>query len=57
MAVPKKRTSRAKQGSRRSHLALTPAALTKCANCGKLTAPHRACQHCGMYRGRQVSKV
>lgn len=57
MAVPKKRTSRAKRGSRRSHQALTPPTLVKCASCGKPTAPHRACSHCGMYRGRQVAKV
>ena len=55
MAVPKKRTSHAKQGSRRSHLALKPTTLIACSNCSKPTMPHRACKHCGMYKGRQVA--
>lgn len=35
---------------------LVKRAFTICSNpaCGKATPPHRACQHCGFYRGREV---
>jgi large subunit ribosomal protein L32 len=57
MAVPKKRTSRSRQGARRSHLALKPVTLIKCENCAKLRTSHAACRHCGFYRGRKLVKV
>ena len=57
MAVPKKRTSKATKGQRRSHDALQAVTLTVCTNCSKPTLPHHACQHCGFYKGRQVAKV
>jgi large subunit ribosomal protein L32 len=57
MAVPKKRTSHARQGTRRSHLALAVTAQLACPNCGKPMRSHQACPACGMYRGRKVVKV
>jgi large subunit ribosomal protein L32 len=57
MAVPKKRTTNASKGQRRSHHALSAPNLSACANCGKPTASHQACASCGMYRGRKVLKV
>jgi large subunit ribosomal protein L32 len=49
MANPKRRTSRARQGERRSHLALKTVQLNNCARCGSPTRPHRVCDNCGYY--------
>jgi large subunit ribosomal protein L32 len=57
MAVPKKRTTRAAQGQRRSHDALTAVDLTKCQSCSKPVQPHTVCMACGQYRGRKLLKV
>ncbi len=55
MAVPKRKTSKARKNSRRSTVwKLNTPALTVCPNCGQLTAAHKACTTCGMYKGRQV---
>ncbi|MGN1466904.1 MAG: 50S ribosomal protein L32 [Ruminococcus sp.] len=55
MAVPKRKTSKARKHSRRSTVwKLSAPALTVCPNCGQLTAAHKACTTCGMYKGRQV---
>lgn len=57
MAVPKKRTTRAAQGQRRSHDALQVTQLTACLSCGKEVRPHTVCPSCGSYRGRKLLKV
>ena len=54
MAVPKKKTSRAKQGARRSHHALGTFAHHECKNCGEQKRPHHVCPACGHYDGREV---
>ncbi|WP_424937335.1 MULTISPECIES: 50S ribosomal protein L32 [Bacteria] len=50
------RTSRSRTRHRRAHAKAGAPTLTVCANpaCGKATPPHRACPHCGSYRGREV---
>ncbi|MFF9075620.1 50S ribosomal protein L32 [Streptomyces sp. NPDC014735] len=50
------RTSRSRTRHRRAHWKASAPVLAPCTNsaCGKLTPPHRACQHCGFYRGREV---
>jgi len=57
MPVPKKKRSRSKRGSRRSHDHLKIPALSKCSHCGEPTAPHRVCMHCGFYKGKEVLAV
>lgn len=58
MAVPKRRTSRAKRDQRRAqHDRVTAPNLVSCPNCGDLMVPHRVCPSCGQYKGRQVEKV
>ena len=58
MAVPKRKTSKARRNSRRSSVwKLDAPALSRCSNCGELTAPHRVCKNCGFYKGVQVIKV
>lgn len=55
MANPKRRTSRARRGNRRSHLGLDRIQLVKCSHCGAALKPHTICAACGYYRGRQVT--
>lgn len=54
MAVPKRRTSRARQGKRRSHHHITPIQVQYCGQCNEPRLPHRVCTNCGHYQGREV---
>ena len=54
---PKKRIPRAAQGERRSHLALKPAALTRCPQCHNARLPHTACPTCGYYKTAEAVAV
>ena len=54
MPVPKKKTSRSKRDSRRSHDALSAPAFSTCPNCGEVKQPHRVCPECGYYKDEQV---
>jgi len=56
MAVPKSKVSKARRDKRRSsHWKLETPGLSKCAKCGELRMPHRACKACGTYNGREVT--
>ncbi len=57
MAVPKKKTSKARRDRRRSHHHIRVKALSVCPHCGSPMIPHRACFSCGWYKGRQVVEV
>ncbi len=57
MAVPKRKTSRARRDSRRSTHAVSIPTVSECAHCHSPKLPHRVCPNCGMYNGRQVGKV
>lgn len=57
MPVPKRKTSHSKRNKRRSHDALTAPAVGTCPDCGEHVVRHRACPHCGTYRGRKVLEV
>jgi large subunit ribosomal protein L32 len=56
MAVPKRKQSNARSGSRRAHDFLTPKQLHKCPKCGTMTPSHVVCPNanCGYYMGRQL---
>jgi large subunit ribosomal protein L32 len=54
MAVPKRKTSKAKRDKRRSHDALTDGNRSVCPDCGAPRQPHRVCPSCGKYRGRTI---
>jgi len=54
MAVPKRKTSKAKRDKRRSHDALTSQSRSACPNCGGTRQPHRVCPSCGHYKGRMI---
>jgi large subunit ribosomal protein L32 len=47
MAVPKRRTSKSRQGKRRSHLHKTVRQNAYCARCGEAIRPHFICSNCG----------
>ncbi len=59
MAVPKKRTSVRRKGLRRAgqHHKLYRKHTFTCSNCGATTLPHRICDTCGQYKGKQFLKV
>jgi large subunit ribosomal protein L32 len=53
-ALPKQRTSKARQGDRRAHHHLTLPQLVACPKCKKPRLSHHACPYCGTYRNRVV---
>ena len=54
MAVPKKRTSSARRDKRRATHKIGTPALKRCPRCHSPQRPHRVCQVCGTYAGREV---
>ena len=54
MAVPRKKVSRMKRGTRRSHDALTSPIYVEDKVSGDLRRPHHIDLKSGMYRGRQI---
>ncbi|MDO5026287.1 MAG: 50S ribosomal protein L32 [Tissierellia bacterium] len=58
MAVPKRKTSKAKTASRRaSSYKLNKATVVECPNCHETKLPHRVCPNCGYYDGKQIVEV
>lgn len=58
MAVPKKKTSKAKSRSRRaSAWTLSIPARSLCPQCHNAKLPHVVCPNCGWYKGRQAIEV
>jgi large subunit ribosomal protein L32 len=57
MAVPKRKTSKARRDKRRSHDALTAPAASTCPQCGGPRLPHRVCGSCGSYKGRTIVEI
>lgn len=56
MAVPKKRTGKAKQASRRANWKGSVPETTICKNCGAVVLTHTVCTECGQYKGSVASK-
>ena len=57
MAVPKRRVSKARRDKRRSNVwKMDAPELVKCPNCGESKRPHRICQSCGFYKGKEIVK-
>ena len=57
MALPKKKTAKARQRKRRSHMALRLPAMDYCPQCHSPKLAHHVCLTCGTYAGRQVLEV
>ena len=49
MAVPKRKTSKARKRKRRTHDSLVQPNLDKCPKCGAARVSHRVCPECGHY--------
>ncbi|MGE0605719.1 MAG: 50S ribosomal protein L32 [Pirellulales bacterium] len=54
MAVPKRRQSNAKTGSRRAHDFKKPRQTQSCPKCSTAVLSHVVCPNCGNYMGRVV---
>ncbi|NTW27908.1 MAG: 50S ribosomal protein L32 [Coriobacteriia bacterium] len=54
MAVPKRKTGRAKTNSRRSSHSLEATASSLCSQCHEPKVPHRVCPTCGFYNGKEI---
>ena len=52
MAVPKRKTSKAKAKSRKNHWRIEPKSITKCSNCSSPRLSHTVCPSCGYYKGK-----
>ncbi len=58
MAVPKRKTSKAKGRSRRAaNWKLERPSRSLCPRCGATKVPHVVCPNCGWYHGRQAVDV
>jgi len=57
MGLPAKRTTNSKRDMRRSHHALSAIVTGNCPKCSNPILAHRACTHCGFYRGREAVNV
>ena len=57
MAVPKRKTSKARRDSRRANWKLVIPGMVQCPQCHEYTMPHRACKACGYYKGKEVVKT
>jgi large subunit ribosomal protein L32 len=55
MAVPKRKTSKAKRDSRRApNMKKSAPALSECPQCHSMKLPHRVCPVCNYYDGRKI---
>lgn len=55
MAVPKRKTSKARRDSRRAaNSVMTAPQLGECPQCHSLVPPHTVCKMCGYYGGKPV---
>ncbi len=55
MAVPKRRQSKSKTRTRKSHnMKANVPGVIECPQCGEYKLPHRVCQNCGYYKDREI---
>lgn len=57
MALPKKRSSKARRDKRRTHKKLHSLNLTLCEKCSAPKLPHHVCPSCGKYKGIEVVAI
>ena len=57
MAVPKRRTSKARKRSRKANWKVALPGIVGCPQCHEAKLAHRVCKHCGYYDGKQVVTV
>ena len=54
MALPKRRTSKARKRIRSANKGATAGEIVRCPNCQELMQAHHVCKSCGYYAGREV---
>ncbi len=54
MALPKRKTSKARRDKRRANWKLTSPGLVACPQCHEAKFPHRICTACGYYKNKPV---
>ena len=57
MALPKRRHSNARTGTRRAQDAKKPRQLEYCDQCSTAVPSHTVCPKCGHYMGRKVMDI
>ncbi|MDE0837900.1 MAG: 50S ribosomal protein L32 [Kiritimatiellae bacterium] len=57
MAVPKRKVSKSRLRSRKASHTKSYVAAKPCPQCGSPQVPHRVCESCGYYRGRQIKTI
>jgi large subunit ribosomal protein L32 len=57
VGVPKRKVSKARQGERRAHLAISAPPLVECEQCHELKRAHHVCPTCGWYNGREAVTI
>jgi large subunit ribosomal protein L32 len=57
MAVPKRKTSKARRDQRRATHKLEAPRVNTCPQCGSPKRAHRICPTCGTYKGREVEPL
>ena len=57
MAVPKRKTSKARRDQRRAQHGVEAAGLNVCPQCKHPRRPHRMCPNCGTYKGREIEQI
>ena len=56
-ALPKRKTSKARKGKRRTHHGMSTPNLVPCPRCHSAKLPHRVCPACGTYAGQEILQV
>lgn len=56
-ALPKKKTSKARKGTRNSQLHMRAPKLSRCPHCHSARLPHHVCPSCGYYKGREAVAI
>ena len=57
MAVPKRKTSKARRDKRRAQHGISVTPVNVCPNCGSPTRAHHACPTSKTYRGRDIQPL
>jgi large subunit ribosomal protein L32 len=57
MAVPKKKTSKARRDKRRAQHGIESPRVNVCPTCHQPKRPHRVCPTCKTYKGREIEPL
>ncbi|RDI73801.1 ribosomal protein L32 [Gaiella occulta] len=57
MAVPKRKTSKARRDKRRAQHGIDGPKVNVCPACGAPTRPHHVCPTCKTYKGREIQPL